>query len=230
MAGITTAVCGQAKADAFFSAAHCFNATKTTTGNSHGTGTGVSASPLLDGLADATGISVGMAVTGGDVPAPGPSIVTGWNSPTSVNIYPPMQATHNGLSYTFTADVFKCALIKFGMTGTYGVNSSNYSDVTGNGDEATGAGYVAGGVALANAGPSLSGGIAFTTFTVNPSWGPNASLNVAGMSIYNSTQRMNLVNKAVGFHDFGGQQQISSGTLTVILPTANNSSAIYRVS
>jgi hypothetical protein len=220
MAGITTAVCGQAKSDAFFGAAHCFNATVTATGNS-------ATSAILSGLSSGAGISTGMAVSGGDAPAG--CTVVGWNSATSVNVSPALTGTHSGLTYTFTADPFKCALIKYGMAGTYGAASTNYTDVTGNSDEATGTGYTAGGFALTNSGPSISSNIAFTTFSVNPSW-TSATLSVEGMVIYNNAQRQSVATRAIGFHDFGGQQQVTAGTLTVIMPTANSSSAIYRVS
>ena len=45
-------------------------------------------------------------------------------------------------------DTLKLALIKASPTGTYGAATTNYSDVTGNSDEASGSGYSAGGGTL----------------------------------------------------------------------------------
>ena len=47
-------------------------------------------------------------------------------------------------------DSLKLALIKASPSGTYGAATTNYSDVTGNSDEATGTGYTAGGQVLDN--------------------------------------------------------------------------------
>ena len=45
----------------------------------------------------------------------------------------------------------KLALIKSGESGTYGAATTNYSDVTGNSDEASGTNYSAGGQNLDSA-------------------------------------------------------------------------------
>jgi len=49
----------------------------------------------------------------------------------------------------------KIALIKASPSGTYGAATTNYSDVTGNSDEASGTGYSAGGQNLDSASISL---------------------------------------------------------------------------
>ena len=56
-----------------------------------------------------------------------------------------------------------------------------------------------------------------------------ATLDVDGMVIYNSSQRGAVATPAFGFHDFGGEQKVSSGTLTVLLPAADATNAIYRI-
>ena len=61
-------------------------------------------------------------------------------------------------------DTLKIALIKETPTGTYDANTTNYSDVTGNSDEAVGTNYTAGGQALDTATITLSGSTAFVDF------------------------------------------------------------------
>ena len=48
-----------------------------------------------------------------------------------------------GGTHDLDTDSIKIALIKSSMAGTYGAATTNYSDVTGNSDEATGTGYSA---------------------------------------------------------------------------------------
>ena len=133
-----------------------------------------------------------------------------------------MTGTHN-----FTAssgDTFKMALIKASPTGTYNAATTNYSNVTGNSDETSGTGYSAGGVSLTNVTPTSTGTTAYTTFSPNPSW-TSASFSCSGCIIYNSSAS----NKSVSVHDFGGTQTVSSGTFTVVMPTADSSNAILRI-
>jgi hypothetical protein len=55
--------------------------------------------------------------------------------------------------------------------------------------------------------------------------------------IYNSSVRNGSTSgtnttgggRACSVHDFGGSQQVSAGTFTVLMPTANSSSAILRI-
>lgn len=135
------------------------------------------------------------------------------------------QATHNFT--TTTGNVFKAALCKISPTGTYGAATTNYSDLTGNSDEVTGTGYSAGGfawTAAQNTTPSTSGTTAFWSWSTNPSW-TTATFSTAGTIFYNSSAS----NKAVYVGDFGGNQSVSVGTFTIVLPTNNNSSAILRI-
>ena len=61
-------------------------------------------------------------------------------------------------------DTLKVALIKQTPTGTYDDNTTNYSDITGNTDEAVGTNYSAGGQVLDTATITLSGTTAFVDF------------------------------------------------------------------
>jgi len=132
------------------------------------------------------------------------------------------QAVHNFTAST--GNTFKIALIKVGPTGTYGAASTNYSNITGNSDEVTGTGYSAGGMAMTNVTPTSTGTTAWWSFSPDPSW-TGASFSTTAAMIYNSSAS----NKSVSTHDFGGTQTVSSGTFTVVMPTANSSTAILRI-
>lgn len=123
-----------------------------------------------------------------------------------------------------TGDTFKLALIKHGPTGTYDATSTNYSNITGNTDEASGTGYSAGGMALTNVTPTTSGTTAYTSFSTPVQW-TTATIDADGMMIYNTSNS----NKSVGVWDFGGEQKSTAGTFTINMPTANSSTAIIRV-
>jgi len=135
------------------------------------------------------------------------------------------QAMHNFT--TTTGNVFKVALIRVSMAGTYGAGSTNYSNITGNSDEVTGTGYTAGGYAWTagqNTTPATSGTGAFWSWSTNPSW-TTASFSTTACMIYNSSSS----NKAVYVGDFGGTQTVSSGTFTIVLPTNALSTSILQI-
>jgi len=120
-------------------------------------------------------------------------------------------------------DTLKIALIKASPTGTYGAATTNYSDVTGNSDEASGSGYSAGGGTLDSPAISLSGTTAFVDFADEAF--SNVTVSADGCIIYNSSQS----NKAIAVFDFGGTVSATSGTLTVQFPTADATNAVIRL-
>ena len=120
-------------------------------------------------------------------------------------------------------DTLKIALIKASPSGTYDATTTNYSDVTGNSDEASGTGYSAGGGTLDSPAISLSGTTAFVDFADEAF--SNVTVSADGCIIYNSSQS----NKAIAVFDFGGTVSATSGTLTVQFPTADASNAVIRL-
>jgi hypothetical protein len=118
----------------------------------------------------------------------------------------------------------KLALIKESPTGTYGAATTNYSDVTGNSDEATGTNYTAGGQVLDGATITLSSGTAFVDFTDEIY--TNLTISADGAILYNSSAS----NKAIAVFDFGGTVTATAGDFTVVFPTADSSSAVIRIS
>lgn len=219
MAGTTTAFCTSAKME-MMKALHCLNAVVTPTANLH-------SNTLLDNVSSITGICQGMLVTGTNITAN--TYVANVSSSTTILLSQAASGSATAQSLTFTGDALKMALIRTSPTGTYGAASNNYSNVTGNTDEvASGGGYTTGGTALTNVSPVTSSTTAFGTFSPNPSW-TSASFSATACMIYNTTGRDGVTGKSISLHDFGGTQTVTSGTFTVVMPTADLSNAILRV-
>jgi hypothetical protein len=127
--------------------------------------------------------------------------------------------------FTNGADVFKIALLKSAAagSGTYGAASTNYSDITGNTDEASGTGYTAGGNTLTNVTPTADSTTAITDFA-DTTWS-SASFTTCGAMIYNTTNS----NSACAVLSFGGDQTVSSGDFQLQFPAAAAATAIIRI-
>ena len=110
-----------------------------------------------------------------------------------------------GGTHDLDTDSIKIALIKSSMAGTYGAATTNYSDVTGNSDEATGTGYSAGGQVLDSAAISVDGTTAIVDFADEVF--SNVTLSADGCIIYNAGQ----ANKAIAVIDFGGTVSATAG-------------------
>lgn len=128
-----------------------------------------------------------------------------------------------GGTHDLDTDTLKIALIKDSPTGTYGAATTNYSDVTGNSDEATGTGYTAGGQNLDGASITTSGTTALVDFSDEVF--ADVTVSCDGCVIYNSSQS----NKAICVIDFGGTVSATAGDLTIEFPTADASNAIIRI-
>lgn len=136
-----------------------------------------------------------------------------------------LQAVHN-----FSAaggDSFKIALFRAGanIVGTYGAATTNYADMTGNGDEvANGNGYATGGVVVANTDPATGGAVGFTTPSQNAQW-LASTFTTRGCMYYNHTKG----DKAVFVYDFGADEQVVAGTLTLQMPANDQNNALLRI-
>jgi len=120
-------------------------------------------------------------------------------------------------------DTLKVALIQDSPTGTYGAATTNYSDITGNTDEAVGTNYTAGGQNLDSPVITLSGSTAFVDFADEVF--TNLTISADGCIIYNASQG----NKAIAVFDFGGTVTSTSGDFTLVFPTADSSNAVIRI-
>jgi hypothetical protein len=213
---ITTAMTARYKGDLLFGRHHHSQSrTFTATGTSTQTWTVVSA---------LTGLAVGMFLSGTNVAA-GTRIA---DILSSTSIFVSKASTGALGTVTAVGDAFKMALFKVGVAGTYGAATNSYADMTGNTDETSGTGYVAGGTALTNVDPVVSSPSAFTNFSPNPSW-TSASFSTTGAMIYNSTQNGDLANPAASVYDFGGTQTVTSGTFTAVMPVAAVGTAILQI-
>lgn len=128
-----------------------------------------------------------------------------------------------GGTHDLDTDVIKLALIKASPSGTYGAATTNYSNVTGNSDEASGTGYTAGGQALDGATISVSGTTAIVDFTDEVF--ADVTVSASGCIIYNSSK----TNRAIAVIDFGGTVSATAGDLTIEFPTADASNAVIRI-
>ena len=129
--------------------------------------------------------------------------------------------------FTNGADAYKVALFKANasITGTYGVATTNYSQMTGDSDELAATGnYSTGGFALTNVNPTSTGTTAFTDFSVNASWS-SATFTTRGCIIYNTSDS----NSAVCVINFGADYAVSGGTFEIQWPAADSSNAIIRI-
>jgi len=117
----------------------------------------------------------------------------------------------------------KLALIKATPTGTYGAATTNYSDVTGNSDEATGTGYTAGGQVLDSVTISTDGTTAI--IDIADEVFISATISADGCIIYNTSAS----NAAIAVIDFGGTKTSTNGDFTIQFPAADASNAIIRI-
>src|SRR3954469_9809027 len=226
---ITTSMPTSFKSE-LFSRAHCFGATLTLTGNTH-------TSNIIDVITpNLNGVAVGMTITDSNSDLPASTVISKILSATSVQTSQAATGTHTGATLTLFGDIFKIALIKHLPTSSPGAGTVNYADL--GADEATGTGYTAGGLNLANVSPSISGTTAMTSWSGSTSW-TSATLDVDGCLIYNSTPAPRLggssgsntlgAGRAVYVGDFGGRQQVTAGTLTILMPTVGPTTAILRL-
>lgn len=117
---------------------------------------------------------------------------------------------------------FKIAL--YTSSATLGAATTDYSTT----DEVVGTGYTAGGTALTNIDPAISGTTAFIDFA-DATW-PSATITAAGALIYNTTSDGGTsTTDAVAVISFGGDKTSTNGDFVVSMPTADASNAIIRI-
>ena len=128
-----------------------------------------------------------------------------------------MRAVHNFT--TGTGNTFKLAL--YDNSASFTAATTAYTAT----NEVTASGsYSAGGGALTNVTPTSTGTTAFTDFA-DLSF-TSATITAFGALIYNDTAAG---DPAVCVLDFGGAKTSTSGTFTIIFPTADATNAIIRI-
>ena len=122
-----------------------------------------------------------------------------------------------GHNLTNGSDSIKLAL--YTSSATLGAGSTVYV-TTG---QATGTNYSAGGQALTNVTPALSGSTAVCDFADETF--STATVTARGCLLYNSTNS----NKALCAIDFGVDKTSTAGDFTVVFPSATATGAIIRL-
>ena len=123
-----------------------------------------------------------------------------------------------------TGDTFKLAL--YDNNASFTAATTQYTATNEVGNSGT---YSAGGGTLTNVTPTTSGTTAFTDFA-DLSF-TSATITAFGALIYNTTPTsgFGLTNPTVCVLDFGGSKSSTSGTFTIVFPTADASNAIIRI-
>jgi|TARA_R110000782_G_scaffold157034_3_gene249241 hypothetical protein len=122
-----------------------------------------------------------------------------------------------GHNLTNGADSIKLAL--YTSSATLGAGTTVYV-TTG---QSSGTNITAGGQALTNVTPALSGSVAVCDFADEVF--ATATVTARGCLIYNSTNG----NKAIAAIDFGADKVSTAGDFTVVFPSASSSAAIIRL-
>ncbi len=128
-----------------------------------------------------------------------------------------MQGIHNFTAST--GNTFKLAMYDNSASFTAATTAyTNTNEVANSGT------YSAGGGTLTNVTPTSSGTTAFTDFA-DLSF-TSATITAYGAMIYNDSAAG---NPSVCILDFGGAKTSTSGTFTIVFPTADASNAIIRI-
>lgn len=117
------------------------------------------------------------------------------------------------------ADVFKIAL--FTSAATLNKSTTAYAAT----NEASGAGYTAGGLTLAGFLVTLDGDVAVLDWTTDPVWA-TATITARGALIYNSSR----ANRAVAVVDFGADITSTNSEFRVTLPAPAAATGLIRIS
>jgi hypothetical protein len=115
-----------------------------------------------------------------------------------------------------TSDTLKVMLLSAYTVGSTQASAQYLSDVLAVATETSGAGYTAGGVAVAS--PSFTGsGEVFTLDSAtNPAW-TAATFDAYYALLYDSTPSTNATRPVIGYYDFGGNIPATGGAYTLIL-------------
>jgi hypothetical protein len=128
-----------------------------------------------------------------------------------------LQAVHNFTNTT--GDTFKLAL--YDNSASFTAATTAYTVTNEVPDSGS---YAAGGGTLVNVTPTTSGTTAFTDF--NDLSFTSATITAFGALIYNDTAAG---DPTVCVLDFGGAKTSTSGTFTIVFPTADATNAIIRI-
>lgn len=132
--------------------------------------------------------------------------------------------------HNLASDTLKVALIKSNstMVGTYNADTENYSDVTGNSDEASGTGYTTTGETLTSVSVTVDDTNDKAYVDIGDVTWTSSSITAAGCIIYNTSTTP--ANKAIAVIDFGGDKTSTNGDFVIEFPAAAHDTAIIVIS
>ena len=119
--------------------------------------------------------------------------------------------------HDFTVDTIKIAL----YTSSASLDETTTAYTTSN--EITGTAYTAGGVVLTGATVTLTGSVAYVSFS-NPTWN-GSSFTTRGALLYNSSKS----NKSIGVLNFGLDQTTVNQQFQIQFPPNNADNALIRI-
>ena len=120
-------------------------------------------------------------------------------------------------------DTFKLAL--YTNSASFTAATTAYTATNEVGDSGS---YSATGGTLTRINPTTSGTTAFTDFA-NLTF-TTATITARGALIYNSTPTHTYTDPVVAVLDFGSDKTSTSGSFTIVFPTADSTNAILRIS
>lgn len=126
-----------------------------------------------------------------------------------------------------TGDLFNLALGVGQPSIDYGLNTTNYSDMTSHNDEVQGVGYTTGGFhweVSQNISPQNVTSRTYWSWSVNPFF-KNAFFSTSGCLIYNLSKG----NKVVYVGSFRGIVSLANQDFTLVLPVNAPSTSILRL-
>ena len=129
----------------------------------------------------------------------------------------------SGNVFNTATDVFKMAL--YNGSG-HGVNTTQYTVTA----EASGPGYVAGGVTMSTISENLdtTNSVAYLDWSTDPSW-PSSTITATDCLIYDDTVTTPTNKVALYVGDFAGSRSSSNGLFQVTLPNPAYNTAIIRL-
>ena len=125
-----------------------------------------------------------------------------------------------------TTDIFKAAL--YLLAGTIGAATAVYTTS----NEVSGTGYTAGGAAFTWVAPATAAGTAYTTPSATITWTTVTLSAFDCVLLYNSTQTVGGVGRAIASYavgTLGTGQSVTAGNFSLTMPTNDQTTGLLRI-
>jgi hypothetical protein len=212
---VTSAICDTWKKE-IMQSIHCHDAAVTPTVTLNSTTSVTAVSSLTD-------VTVGKAVSGTNIAANTVVATVGSSNTLTLSIAATGSATQ---TVTIAGDTFKMLLVN---SGSYGATQTNVGTPGGGSpstsnvgtDESSGTNYSSGGTAMTNVTPTIPGLDTAVTQWADVTW-TTVTVSAIGAIAYNTAGRTSSTGRTVAIFSLGGQQTVTAGTFTLVMPTANS--------